>query len=57
MRNLRKSHYNIAVNVSKDTYALINSYSHAFDIINKDVYEYIFKQGSKKIYLKRPLAI
>ncbi len=37
---MRTSSYNIIVKVDDDTgcYALLNSYTHAFDIVNQNVY-------------------
>ncbi len=40
---MRPSSYNILVNVDKenDRYAIINGYAYTFDIVNKDVYQYL----------------
>lgn len=47
---MRNSSYNIAVNVDKEKelYAIINSFTHAFDIVNKDVYEYLKGRGPQQ---------
>ncbi len=40
---MRPSSYNILVNVDKenDLYAIINGYTYTFDIVNKEVYQYL----------------
>lgn len=43
---MRPSNYNIIINVDNDVYALINSYTHAFDLVNKDVYLYLKQRKS-----------
>lgn len=45
---MRTSSYNIIVKVDDDTgrYALLNSYTHAFDIVNQNVYQYLKNEGS-----------
>lgn len=45
---MRTSSYNIIVKVDDDAgrYALLNSYTHAFDIVNQNVYRYLKNEGS-----------
>ena len=44
---MRTSSYNIIVKVDNEAgrYALLNSYTHAFDIVNQNVYQYLKNQG------------
>lgn len=45
---MRPSSYNIVLQVDSEIgrYALINSYTHAFDIVNQDVYQYLKTGGT-----------
>jgi uncharacterized protein len=45
---MRSSSYNIAVNVDKEkeVYAIINSYTQAFDLVNYDIYEFLKGRGN-----------
>lgn len=47
-QNMRPSSYNIVLQVDSEIgrYALINSYTHAFDIVNQDVYQYLKTGGT-----------
>lgn len=46
--NMRPSSYNIIVKVDDEAkrYALLNSYTHAFDIVNQNVYQYLKNEKS-----------
>lgn len=52
---MRTSSYNIIVKVDNEAgrYALLNSYTHAFDIVNQNVYQYLKNQGEMVVFLAK----